>query len=200
MTRWLTRSAASPVTALAVVLLMVGGTAVAAPQPRAPVAPVLDFTMKDIDGKSVRLSRYQGKVLLVVNVASLCGNTPQYASLEKLYRKYRSRGLVVLAFPANDFGQQEPGSNTEIKQFCTSKYHVTFPVFSKITVKGDEAAPLYKYLTGEETDPRFSGDIEWNFAKFVIDRKGEIVARFAPKTDPLSPEVVAVIERELASR
>lgn len=162
--------------------------------------PVLKFTVKDIDGRSVNLSRYQGKVIMIVNVASRCGNTPQYASLEKLYETYGKKGFVVLGFPSNDFGAQEPGSDSEIKQFCTSKYHVEFPMFSKIDVKGKNIAPLYDFLTSKKTNPRFSGDIEWNFAKFLISRKGQVVARFAAGKDPLQPEVVSAIESELKEK
>jgi glutathione peroxidase len=167
--------------------------------PKVQVAPLLDFTMKDIDGKPVKLARYAGDVILVVNVASFCGNTPQYADLEKMYTKYKDQGFTILAFPANEFGQQEPGTNKEIKEFCTSKYNVTFPVFSKIVVKGEGQHPLYKYLTDKKTDPQFGGDIEWNFAKFLINRKGEIVARFPAKQNPSSPEVVQEVEKQLAA-
>ncbi len=185
--------------------LMLAVTTVAvvvAPTIAAPkkVAPALNFTMKDIDGKAVKLSKFQGKVILIVNVASKCGNTPQYTSLQKLYEQYKKKGLVVLAFPANEFGQQEPGTNGEIKAFCSANYHVTFPVFSKIVVKGDGQHPLYQFLTSKETDPNFSGDIEWNFAKFLLNRKGEVVARFAPKLDPGKPEVVDAIKRELVKK
>jgi glutathione peroxidase len=181
------------------VLALGGPSARAKPAHSKPVPPALDFTMRDIDGKPVKLSRYRGSVLMIVNVASLCGNTPQYASLEKLYKTCKPKGFTILAFPANDFGHQEPGTDKEIKAFCTGKYDVTFPVFSKVVVKGDGQAPLYRYLTSKETDPQFGGDIEWNFAKFVVSRKGEIVARFPARTDPLKPEVVSAIERELAA-
>jgi glutathione peroxidase len=165
--------------------------------PNVKVAPVLDFTMKDIDGKPVKLARYQGDVILLINVASLCGNTPQYTDLEKIYEKYKEKGFTILAFPANDFLKQEPGSNKEIKEFCTSKYNVTFPLFSKIVVKGPGQAPLYKYLTDKKTDSQFGGDIDWNFAKFLVNRQGELVARFPAGTDPMKPEVIAAIEKEL---
>ena len=165
------------------------------PDVKAPAA--LDFTMKDIDGKNVKLARYTGNVIMMVNVASLCGNTPQYASLEKLYEKYKAKGFTILAFPANDFGKQEPGTNKEIKEFCSTKYAVKFPMFSKIAVKGDAQAPLYKYLTDKETDADHAGDIEWNFAKFLLNRKGEVVARIPAGTDPSKPEVVAQIEKLL---
>lgn len=166
--------------------------------PRYTVAPVLNFTMKDIDGNPVNLARYQGNVILMVNVASFCGNTPQYAGLEKMYEQYKAKGFTILAFPANEFGHQEPGTNKEIKEFCTSKYNVSFPVFSKIVVKGDGQAPLYKLLTDKETNPQYAGDIEWNFAKFLIDRNGQIVGRFKAGTKPETPDVVAAIQKQLA--
>jgi glutathione peroxidase len=165
---------------------------------KTPAAPALNFTVKDIDGKDVKLAKYQGNVIMVVNVASFCGNTPQYATMEKLYEKYKDKGFTILGFPANEFGKQEPGSDKEIKEFCTTKYKVNFPMFSKIVVKGEGQAPLYKYLTSKETDPKFGGDIEWNFAKFLINRKGEVVARFKAFTDPSKPEVVAEIEKQLS--
>jgi glutathione peroxidase len=170
-----------------------------ADNPKAGVAPALNYTMKDIDGKEIPLSRYQGNVILAVNVASFCGNTPQYAGLEKLYQAYKAKGFVVLGFPANEFGKQEPGTNAEIKTFCTTKYKTTFPMFSKIVVKGEGQDPFYKYLTDKTTDPMFGGDIEWNFAKFLLNRKGEVVARFPAKLDPMQPEVVSAIEKELAA-
>ncbi len=161
------------------------------------VAPVLNFIVKDIDGNTVNLARYKGDVILFVNVASQCGNTPQYAELEKMYEKYKDKGFVILGFPANDFGHQEPGDNKTIKAFCTSKYNVKFPMFSKIVVKGDDQAPLYKFLTDKETDPKFGGPIDWNFAKFLVNRKGELVARFPAGTKPLTPDVVSAVETAL---
>jgi len=158
---------------------------------------VLSYTVQDIDGKSVPLLRYKGKVLLIVNTASLCGNTPQYALLEKLDQKYKAQGLRILAFPANDFGQQEPGTNGEIRQFCTAKYNATFDLFSKVSVRAPNQAPLYTFLTSKDTDPKFGGDIEWNFAKFLVDRRGQVVARFPTGHDPLSPDVVTALETEL---
>lgn len=178
----------------------VGGDAVptVATYPEVKVAPALNFVVKDIDGNNVNLGRYQGKVVMIVNVASFCGNTPQYASLQTIYTKYKSRGLVILGFPANEFGKQEPGDNKTIKEFCTSKYNVTFPMFSKIVVKGEGIAPLYKYLTDKNTDPMFGSEIDWNFAKFIIDRKGEIVARFKAGADPLkTADITAEIEKQL---
>jgi glutathione peroxidase len=161
---------------------------------------VLDFSMRDIDGKDVKLAKYKGNVLLVVNVASKCGYTPQYEGLQATYAKYKDKGFYVLGFPANNFGSQEPGTETEIKEFCTSKYHVTFPMFAKISVKGEDQDPLYKFLTSRETDPEFSGDITWNFNKFLIDRNGKVVARFTSKDTPESPNVTAAIEKYLAAK
>jgi glutathione peroxidase len=157
-------------------------------------ASFYDFTMNDIDGKPVHLKKFRHKVLLVVNVASFCGNTPQYAALETLYKTYKKKGFAVLGFPANEFGQQEPGDDATIKQFCTAKYSVTFPMFSKIVVKGDNINPLYSWLIAHADR---HDDIEWNFAKFLIGKNGEVVARFAPKTKPDSPEVTGAIQTAL---
>src|SRR5579863_323725 len=155
-----------------------------------------EFSPASIDGAPAPLSAYKGKVVLIVNVASQCGYTPQYAGLEKLYEKYKDRGLVVLGFPANNFGAQEPGTNAEIKTFCSRAYHVTFPMYSKISVKGDDQAPLYKYLT-KDTPAPISGDIKWNFTKFLVDRNGTVVQRFESKIKPDSPEVTSAIEQLL---
>jgi len=170
---------------------------VAADEPSRKPASVLDFSVKSIDGKTVDLSKYKGEVLLIVNTASQCGYTPQYQGLEAIYEKYKGRGFEVLAFPANEFGHQEPGPDAEIKQFCTSKYNVTFPLFSKIVVKGRGIHPLYQFLTSKETDPKFSGPIPWNFAKFLVNRKGEVIARFAPGDEPEAEKVVQAIEAAL---
>jgi glutathione peroxidase len=158
---------------------------------------VLDFTMKNIDGKETKLSDYRGKVLLLVNVASQCGYTPQYEGLQAIYAKYHEQGLVVLGFPANNFGGQEPGTNEEIKQFCTAKYKVAFPMFAKISVKGADIHPLYKFLTGKETDPEFGGDISWNFNKFLVDRNGKVIARFETREKPEGEKVTQAIEKAL---
>jgi glutathione peroxidase len=155
------------------------------------------FTMKTIDGKEKHLSDYQGKVALIVNVASFCGNTKQYAALEDLYKKYKDKGFVILGFPANNFGAQEPGTDAEIKNFCTSKYDVTFDMFSKISVKGEDQHPFYKYLT---TDTGFNGDIEWNFAKFLVDKHGTVAARYKPKTVPMDEQVIKKIEELLSEK
>ncbi|HEY0426932.1 MAG TPA: glutathione peroxidase [Pyrinomonadaceae bacterium] len=162
-------------------------------------APLYDFKMKDIDGKDVKLKKYKGNVLLVVNVASKCGYTPQYEALEAIYEKYKSQGFYILGFPANNFGSQEPGTNTEIKEFCESKYKVTFPMFAKISVKGDDIDPLYKFLTSKDTNPQFAGDITWNFNKFLVDKKGNVVARFTSKDKPDSEAVTTAIEKYLKS-
>ena len=158
---------------------------------------VYDFTLNDIDGKPVSLSQFRGKVLLLINTASLCGNTPQYTDLEKMYEQYREKGFEILAFPANNFGQQEPGTNTEIKTFCYTKYSLSFPLFSKISVKGVDKHPLYRYLT--EQSP-FPGEVEWNFQKYLVDRSGKVVARYPHRTKPLAPEIVQDVERMLAAR
>jgi glutathione peroxidase len=160
----------------------------------------LDFKMKAIDGKEVNLGDYKGNVVLIVNVASKCGLTPQYEGLEALYEKYGKDGLVVLGFPANEFGKQEPGTDVQISEFCTAKYGVKFPMFSKIVVKGDGQHPLYQFLTDEDTNPKYAGDISWNFEKFLVDRNGKVVARFAPRTTPDSAEVTKAIEAEIAKK
>ena len=156
-----------------------------------------DYTLNDIDGKPVSLNQFRGKVLLLVNTASFCGNTPQYTDLEKMYEQYRGKGFEILAFPANNFGQQEPGTNTEIKTFCYTKYSLSFPLFSKISVKGADKHPLYRYLT--EQSP-FPGEVEWNFQKYLVDRSGKFVARYHHRAKPLAPEIVQDVERVLASR
>jgi glutathione peroxidase len=174
-----------------------GAAAAPATQPGAAGKGPLDFVMKDIDGNDYDLARLKGKVVLFVNVASKCGFTPQYEGLEKLYKTYKDRGFVIVGFPANNFGHQEPGTNEQIKQFCTSKYDVTFPMMAKISVKGDDQHPLYKYLTDPATDGDFAGPIGWNFTKFLIDRSGHVYARFASKTKPSDPTVTQAIEKGL---
>lgn len=157
----------------------------------------LDFTLNSIDGQPAPLSQYRGKVLLIVNVASKCGYTPQYAGLEAVYEKYKDKGLVVLGFPANNFKAQEPGSDEEIKTFCTRKYSVTFPMYSKISVAGEDKAPLYQYLTDKAANPSTGGEIKWNFTKFLVGKDGKVVQRFEPAVTPESPDVVAAIEEAL---
>ena len=157
----------------------------------------LNFTMKSIDGKPIDLSKYQGRVVLMVNVASQCGFTPQYAGLEELHKKYAANGLSILGFPSNDFGAQEPGSDPEIAQFCKQNYGVEFDMFSKIVVKGPGQAPLYKYLTAH---PKFSGQVDWNFEKFLIGRNGDVIARFKSEVEPASKQMVSAIENALAAK
>jgi glutathione peroxidase len=161
---------------------------------------VLNFTMKSLDGKDVNLSRYAGKVVLIVNVASECGYTPQYKGLQALHDKYAKDGLVVLGVPSNDFGQQEPGSSVEIAAFCQKNYGVKFDMLAKVVVDGQDQVPLYKYLTSKETDTRFAGPVKWNFTKFLIGRHGEITARFEPAVEPEAPELAKAIEGELAKK
>jgi glutathione peroxidase len=169
-------------------------------QEKPAVPPVLNFKMNDIDGKSVDLAKYQGKVVLMVNVASQCGYTPQYKALEALHEKYADKGLVILGFPANEFGKQEPGSDSEIKEFCTKNYSVKFPMFSKVVVKGEGICPLYKHLTSSDTDPQYAGEVKWNFEKFLISRDGKIVNRFRSKVTPDSDEMVKAVEAELNAK
>ena len=160
-------------------------------------AEVLDHKVKDIDGKEVDLKKYKGKVVLVVNVASECGLTPQYEQLVALHQKYKKQGFTILAFPANNFGSQEPGTNAEIKTFCRTKFNVEFPMFSKVSVLGEDKAPLYEELTSKKTNGEFAGEISWNFTKFLVNKEGKVVARFKPKVKPDAPEVIATIEAAL---
>jgi glutathione peroxidase len=167
--------------------------------PTTAKAPFLSMNVKDIDGKDVSLSKYAGDVCLVVNVASRCGLTPQYEGLEALYRKHKEKGLRILAFPANNFGRQEPGTNDQIKQFCKSKYDVSFDLFAKISVKGDDQAPLYKYLTNH-SDKAIAGEVKWNFQKYLIGRDGQVIAKFAPQTKPDDQKLTSTIEKALAAK
>lgn len=159
----------------------------------------LGFEVKSIDGESVKLADYQGKVVLVVNVASQCGLTGQYSGLQELYETYKDKGLVVLGFPCNQFGSQEPGTEADIKQFCSTKYKVTFPMFSKVDVNGADAAPFYKYLTAQDTSPVGNGKISWNFEKFLVGRDGQVIHRFSPRVSPSDAELVKAIEAALGS-
>ncbi len=170
-------------------LLIMAGSLLAA-------SGIYSFTLNSIDGQPAPLADYKGKVVLLVNVASKCGFTPQYSALEATYEKYKGQGFVILGFPANNFGAQEPGSNEEIKTFCSRKYNVTFPMYAKISVKGEDQAPLYSYLT-KDTGPGLVGDIKWNFTKFLVDRNGNVVQRFESAVTPDSPEMVAAIEKQL---
>lgn len=153
------------------------------------------FTMRTIDGKDKSLADYKGKVLLIINTASECGYTPQYKGMKELYHQYKDKGFEILAFPSNNFGSQEPGTNPEIKEFCSTIYQVDFPLFEKIETKGDQMAPLYKYLT-EQSDCR--GEISWNFNKFLVDKEGNVVARFDSDIEPMSPKIIHAIKEQLA--
>lgn len=162
-----------------------------------PEKSIYDFTVTDIHGDQVSLAKYKGQPLMIVNVASKCGATPQYEQLQQIYSKYRERGFYVLGFPANNFASQEPGTNQQIMEFCTSKYNVTFPMFARISVKGEDIAPLYKYLTTANTNQDFNGPVTWNFNKFLIGRDGRVINRFATRTKPDAPEVINAIEKTL---
>jgi len=168
----------------------------AAKMPEGRAMSFYDFTMKDIFSKDKPLADYRGKVVLAVNVASQCGYTPQYEGLEKLQETYEARGLVVTGFPANDFGQQEPGTNQEIKGFCYTKYSISFPLFSKISVVGKEKHPLYRYLTEQSA---FPGRVTWNFQKYLVDRSGNVIGKYDPGMNPLSPAILADVEKALAA-
>ena len=157
---------------------------------------IYQFSAASIDGSPKSLADYNGHVLLIVNTASECGLTPQYRGLETLYQRFRERGLKILGFPANNFGGQEPGSESQIKAFCQKNYNVSFDLFAKISAKGEDIHPLFRYLT---TGAGFDGDIRWNFTKFLVDRNGKVVNRFEPKVDPLSPELVSQVEALLAA-
>ena len=157
---------------------------------------VYDFTLNSIDGAATPLSSFKGKVVLLVNVASKCGYTPQYAGLEKLYEKYKDKGFVIVGVPANNFGSQEPGSNEEIKTFCSRNYNVTFPMMSKVSVKGKDQTPLYQFLT--DAKAKTGGEIEWNFTKFLVDKKGNVINRFESAVTPEAANLVKAVEAALA--
>ena len=169
-------------------------------QEPAEVPAALDFLVKSIEGDDVKLADYKGKVLVVVNVASKCGLTPQYADLQKLYAENAEKGLMVIGFPCNQFGNQEPGSDSDIVEFCSSKYDVTFDMFSKVEVNGDGACDFYKYLTGLELEPKGSGDVGWNFEKFVIDRSGKVIGRFGSRTKPDDEAFVDMVQTALSAK
>jgi glutathione peroxidase len=160
-------------------------------------ASIYDYTLNSIDAVPTPLSSFKGKVVLLVNVASRCGYTPQYAGLEKLYEKYKDRGFVIVGVPANNFMSQEPGTNAEIKTFCTRKYDVQFPMMAKVSVKGSDKDPLYQYLTSKDDNPKTGGEIQWNFTKFLVGRDGSIVARFEPAVTPEDPAVTSAIDTAL---
>lgn len=200
MGRWFTRLALclAATTSLSLTSMAVSSLAVENDAPKA-----LSFKMESLAGKPVDLQQYKGKVVLIVNVASQCGLTGQYKGLQKIYDKYKDQGLVILGFPCNQFGMQEPGSSQEISEFCKKNYGVTFDLFQKINVNdkdGDKACDLYRYLTSQDTQPKGKGKISWNFEKFVLNRKGEVVARFAPQTEPEDKALLGTIEKELAAR
>jgi len=174
-------------------LLFFAGTAMAGEK------SVYDFTMNSIDGKPTALAGYKGKVVLLVNVASRCGFTPQYSALESVYEKYKSRSFVIVGIPANNFGSQEPGTDAEIKTFCSTKYNVTFPMMAKVSVKGSDITPLYNYLTDKSANPNTGGEIQWNFTKFLIGPDGKPIARFEPDVTPDDSKVIAAIEKALSS-
>lgn len=184
----------SPMLLLLLPLAAVGGGG------SSPAKSIHDFTMKSIEGKDIPLSVYKGKVMLIVNVASKCGYTPQYKDLEALYRKYKDRGLVILGFPANNFLWQEPGSDDEILEFCQTKYDVTFDMFSKISVKGSDQHPLFAFITSKETNPEFAGDVKWNFQKYLVDKHGNIIGKYLSGVKPLSAELVGDIEKALGAK
>jgi glutathione peroxidase len=171
-------------------LLLLSATAFAA-------SSLYDFTMPALNGSPTSLGGFKGKVVLVVNVASQCGYTPQYEGLQALFVKYKDQGFVIAGFPANNFGGQEPGTNEEIGAFCKSKYGVTFPMFSKISVKGADKAPLYQFLTDKSANPKTGGEIQWNFTKFLVDRQGKVIQRFEPAVEPQSKELVSAVESTL---
>jgi glutathione peroxidase len=186
---WISRTGISRAYFIGLVALLMSASLFAA-------SSIYEFTLPSIDGKPLPLANFKGKVVLVVNVASRCGFTPQYSALESTYEKYKDQGFVILGFPANNFGSQEPGTNQEIKTFCQTKYSVTFPMYAKVSVKGDDQTPLYAYLT-TKANPALAGDIKWNFTKFLVDRNGNVVKRFEPDVTPDSPEVIAAIQQAL---
>jgi len=178
---------------LFVLLALLGTTLMAAEK------TVYDFTLNSIEGQAMPLSSFKGKVVLLVNVASRCGFTPQYTGLEALYEKYKDRGFVIVGIPANNFGAQEPGTNQEIKTFCTSKYHVTFPMMAKVSVKGGDITPLYAFLTDKMANPTTGGEIGWNFTKFLIGPDGKVIARFDSKVEPDSTDLTSAVEKALSN-
>ncbi|WP_417378379.1 glutathione peroxidase [Gimesia sp.] len=187
-------------TMLACVLALTCSMSLAGQTDKKSVPPVLNRTVKTLDGKEVNLSKYKDKVLLIVNTASKCGATPQYKDLQALHEKYKDQGLVVLGFPCNQFGGQEPGTAVQISEFCSKNYGVTFDMFNKIDVKGEDADALYQYLTSKKANPKTAGPVKWNFEKFLISRDGDIAARFRTRDNPQSEEVTTAIETELKKK
>ncbi len=182
---------------ITLIALLSIGTLIAQENNKKMETPIYGFTMKTLDGKERSLADFKGKVIMVVNTASFCGYTPQYKDLEALYKLYKDKGFVVIGFPSNNFGKQEPGNNGDIATFCERNYGVTFPMFGKISVKGDDIHPLYKYLT---TETQFKEEIGWNFTKFLVDRNGNVVAKFASKVKPNEKEVIAKIDELVAQK
>lgn len=184
----------------AVVPMVLIARSAPADEPQPVPATVLDHSLKSIDGQEISLTKFKGRVLLLVNTASQCGYTPQYEGMQTIYEKYKDQGFEVLAFPANEFGGQEPGSDSEIKSFCTQRYKTTFPLFAKIVVKGEGKHPLYRFLTEEETNPQCPGEVSWNFTKFLVDRQGKVIARFEPGDEPEGEKVTKAIELAIAAK
>lgn len=187
-----------PLIAMLAIFVAVAASIPAAISNESEAKSVHDFKVKDINGKEVKLDAYKGKVLLVMNVASKCGYTKQYTDMQALHKEYKDKGLVVMGFPANNYGQQEPGTDAEIKEFCTTKFNVTFPMFSKVSVLGEDQAPLFKYLTSLE-NPDFKGDIKWNFEKFLIGKDGKLLHRFRSKDTPTGEAIKKAVEAALKS-
>ena len=187
-------------TAFVLSILLAASLSTAQTSTGGKVPEVLNFTMKSLAGQPVSLSKYQGRVVLIVNTASECGFTYQYEGLQALYKKYAAQGLSILGFPSNDFGAQEPGSDSEIQQFCKSNYGVQFDMFSKVKVRGHDKVPLFQHLTSSTTNPKFPGEIDWNFEKFLIGRDGQILGRFKSPVEPQSRELTAAIEAAIAKR
>ena len=178
-------------------LKLISAITLLAPVALMAASSVYDFTLPSIDGKPTSLATFKGKVLLMVNVASQCGYTPQYKGLESLFEKYKDKGLVIAGFPANNFGSQEPGTNEEIKSFCSRTYRVSFPMFAKVSVNGEDKTPLYQFLTDKAAHPSTGGEIGWNFTKFLVNREGKVIARFDSSVEPESPELVKAVEQAL---
>ena len=177
------------------------GCAYADDKPKEPkMASPLDYKLKDINDKEVDLAQYKGKVVLLVNVASECGYTPQYKGLQELHEAYKDQGVVVIGIPANEFGRQEPGSNADILKFCQNSYKVTFPMMAKVIVKGTGKTPLYEYLTGKDSNPDFAGEVGWNFEKFLIGKGGKVVGRYKSSVEPMSETIVGAIKKELEAK
>ena len=177
------------------------GCAYAEDKPKEPkLASPLDYKLKDINDKEVDLAQYKGKVVLIVNVASECGYTPQYKGLQELHEAYKDQGVVVIGIPANEFGRQEPGSNADILKFCQNSYKVTFPMMAKVVVKGTGKTPLYEYLTGKDSNPDFAGEVGWNFEKFLIGKSGKVVGRYKSSVEPMSEAIVGAIKKELEAK